>query len=696
MSKTAKKFYKNNSSLKVADPFVYRWLGKYYMFVTGNYCPVYRSENLVDWELIGTAIEPDPENIDILGCYAPEVTYFGGLFYLVYSPKGNEHRIYCSNELTKGYTPCKDIRFEGIDGSFFVEKDGVTLFRSADTKGKHERGIYFSTVSSPEKFTYEGFKLISEAYLNSWTEGPMLFERNGYRFLTLTGNHFLSKGYRVDYLSGQGQNYDEYKYRDNILLNTEGNYYGLGHSSTTFAPNLDGLIIAYHNMKTKFIKGMPKTPVSRYYGFTSLQTDGAYLYANGLGNYPSPTPLKADFECEGRDGLTLSDNKFSVPIVSNIFTAELSFLSNSPAKIYIGGYTLTIKKKIAELSCEDTCLKENITPIRDNAVWVVRIENKDKCRIFINGALVFETVLTFGFVAYSNEIIPLFTAYSKSAGGSSDKQLIKNIPSKFPISSCKEDLLPQEENGVNYYKSTSGASFTLNISKSGLYAIILSVNCEKKNACTIEVDGKEYKAIVGGGKLKIHAFTIPLKKGLAEFKISTNTKISDIEFVKLSKTAKKITAVNTKEFVSAYGEFNFEIDKQENYCVALSKKHFNEGEVSFTTDNPSEYAGGVMLRANDYAHYPDHPLESYYGYLVAVFGGKVHLYKTHYGKTKIASFALHDSAIINLKVVLKDTLISIYQDGKIIGNHADEQAIFFGKVGILNVNNLAITQLKAK
>ncbi|MBQ7348774.1 MAG: hypothetical protein IJW47_02140, partial [Clostridia bacterium] len=150
------------------------------------------------------------------------------------------------------------------------------------------------------------------------------------------------------------------------------------------------------------------------------------------------------------------------------------------------------------------------------------------------------------------------------------------------------------------------------------------------------------------------------------------------------------------EFISAYGEFNFESDKQENYCVALSKKCFNEGEVSFTTDNPAEYSGGVMLRANNYAHYPDHPLESYYGYLVAVFGGKVHLYKTHYGKTEIASFNLHDNAIINLKVVLKDTLISVYQDGKIIGNHSDDQAIFFGKVGILNIKSLNVTQLKAK
>lgn len=696
MKKTAIKFYKNNSSLKVADPFVYRWLGKYYMFVTGDYCPIYRSENLVVWELIGTAIEPDPSNKDVLCCYAPEVVYYGGLFYLVYSPKGNEHRIYCSNELTKGYTPCKEVRFEGIDGSFFVEKNGVTLFRSADTKGKHERGIYFSTVTSPEKFTYDGFKLIPEAYLSSWTEGPMLFDRNGYRFLTLTGNHFLSKGYRVDYLSGQGENYLEYKYKDNILLNTEGDYYGLGHSSTVYAPNLDGLIIAYHNMKTKFIKGMPKTPVSRYYGFTSLQTDRDNLYANGLCNYPSPTPLKADFECEGREGLTLSDNKFSIPIVSNVFTAELSFLNNAPAKIFIGGYTLTIKKKLAELVGEEISLKENVTPILDNAVWVVRIENKDKCRIFINGAIIFETTPTFGFVAYSNETIPLFTAYSKCAGGSSDKLLIKNIPSKFPISSCREELAPQEQDGINYYKSTNGASFTLNVSKSGLYAIILNINCEKKNACTIQVGGKEYKTIVGGGKLKIHAFNLKLKKGLCEFKISTNTRISDIEFVKLSKETKKINSLNKKEFVCAFGDFNFKKEKQENYCVAISKKAFSKGEITFTTNNPSEYSGGVMLRANNYSHYPDHPLESYYGYLVAVFDGKVHLYKTYYGKRELASFTLEESSIVNLKIVLNGSLISVYQDGKIIGNYSDAQAIFFGKVGILNANNLAITQLKTK
>ena len=74
-----------------------------------------------------------------------------------------------------------------------------------------------------------------------------------------------------------------------------------------------------------------------------------------------------------------------------------------------------------------------------------------------------------------------------------------------------------------------------------------------------------------------------------------------------------------------------------------------------------------MLRANNYSHYPDHPLESYYGYLVAVFDGKVHLYKTYYGKRELASFTLDDSSIVNHKIVLNGSLISVYQDGKIIG-----------------------------
>ena len=86
--------YKNNLDHVVADPFVYRWLGEYYLFGTGDYCPIYKSKDLINWCFVGTAIEPNSENVDIKGCYAPEVVYLGGLFYIIYSPKGNETPIY--------------------------------------------------------------------------------------------------------------------------------------------------------------------------------------------------------------------------------------------------------------------------------------------------------------------------------------------------------------------------------------------------------------------------------------------------------------------------------------------------------------------------------------------------------------------------------------------------------------------------
>ena len=40
---------------------------------------------------------------------------------------------------------------------------------------------------------------IENANLNGWTEGPGYFKRNGFTYLTYTGNHVDSAGYKVAY-----------------------------------------------------------------------------------------------------------------------------------------------------------------------------------------------------------------------------------------------------------------------------------------------------------------------------------------------------------------------------------------------------------------------------------------------------------------------------------------------------------------
>src|SRR5579859_4944802 len=77
-----------------ADPFVWKHQGVYYAIGTGareaagqtmgKIFPLLRSENFVEWHLIGDAlIAPDPGFGDTF--WAPEVAFSKGTFYLYYS-----------------------------------------------------------------------------------------------------------------------------------------------------------------------------------------------------------------------------------------------------------------------------------------------------------------------------------------------------------------------------------------------------------------------------------------------------------------------------------------------------------------------------------------------------------------------------------------------------------------------------------
>jgi beta-xylosidase len=76
-----------------ADPFVLRWQGKYYLYLTDNY-HVYSSDNLVDWTDAGRWISSNP-----LGTFfwAPTVLYDNGIFYLYYSGPGGGHDLLTSD-----------------------------------------------------------------------------------------------------------------------------------------------------------------------------------------------------------------------------------------------------------------------------------------------------------------------------------------------------------------------------------------------------------------------------------------------------------------------------------------------------------------------------------------------------------------------------------------------------------------------
>ena len=103
--------------------------------------------------------------------------------------------------------------------------------------------------SSPTEF---GDPVFTGIHMNGWTEGPFVSRRDGGYSMTLTGNHYLSTGYRID---SAWSKHPLTGFRPDplnpiLVKNTTGPVVGLGHSSSVTGPDLVSTYIAYHNLNS--------------------------------------------------------------------------------------------------------------------------------------------------------------------------------------------------------------------------------------------------------------------------------------------------------------------------------------------------------------------------------------------------------------------------------------------------------------
>ncbi|HJQ27550.1 MAG TPA: family 43 glycosylhydrolase [Blastocatellia bacterium] len=82
---------------EVADPFVLKYNGEYYLYCSGDPITAYHSTDLVNWDLIGPVLgsSDKPDAWNQADVWAPEVVYRSGKFYLYYtaSKKSDDWRV---------------------------------------------------------------------------------------------------------------------------------------------------------------------------------------------------------------------------------------------------------------------------------------------------------------------------------------------------------------------------------------------------------------------------------------------------------------------------------------------------------------------------------------------------------------------------------------------------------------------------
>jgi hypothetical protein len=228
----------------IGDPYVLKHRGVFYLYCstkdseTGIKC--WSSRDLVDWSYEGLcATDPITK-----GAYAPEVIYWNGVFYMYTSPAGNGHYVLSAPSPTGPFEIITSNLGKTIDGSVYIDDEGQLYFYHASSQG-----ILGCPMPSPSSIGAS--QNLGTQMNKGWTEGPCVFKRNDVFYLVYTGNHVISRGYRIDYASNTSGPIDSYEpavLQNPILLDALGLHTGLGHGSVFIGPDLDSYYLTYHNL----------------------------------------------------------------------------------------------------------------------------------------------------------------------------------------------------------------------------------------------------------------------------------------------------------------------------------------------------------------------------------------------------------------------------------------------------------------
>lgn len=258
--------------------------GYYYLYVTGDGAhdiPVYRSSDLVDWELVGDAF-PDGYTRtwgeSWAGMWAPDINYIGGKYVLYYSmgcwnePMLSESGVAVSDSPEGPFTDIEGnplLNYENcnvfnpIDVDFFDDGDRKYIFWGSYKLSDDpdvDYGIYAIEVTDDGLAVKEGASKIKIA--GNQLEGVQVVKHDGkYYLFASTGSTLAGAGstYRVvvgkadnvlgPYYGPDGAPMLDNDGYDNHILSGDGTFFfGTGHNSGLVKDDAGQYWMAYHSL----------------------------------------------------------------------------------------------------------------------------------------------------------------------------------------------------------------------------------------------------------------------------------------------------------------------------------------------------------------------------------------------------------------------------------------------------------------
>lgn len=191
-------FYPDPSICKVGDDF-------YLVNSTFAYfpaLPIFHSKDLVNWKLIGHAIDRR-EQLDLTGfgvsrgIFAPTIRYYNGTFYITCTVVDGKGNFVITSKKPEGpwSNPVWLPEVNGIDPSLFFDEDGKA-YLTYNSGAPNDRPLYeghrtirivefdyknLRTVGTPKIIVNGGVNIATKPI---WIEGPHIYKVNGLYYLT--------------------------------------------------------------------------------------------------------------------------------------------------------------------------------------------------------------------------------------------------------------------------------------------------------------------------------------------------------------------------------------------------------------------------------------------------------------------------------------------------------------------------------
>ncbi|WP_336773932.1 glycoside hydrolase family 43 protein [Paenibacillus sp. MMO-58] len=669
----------------IGDPYVLRYNGKYYLYCSTKDWRVgikaWSSDDLVNWSYEGLVTEEPVSE----GAYAPEVVYWNGSFYMYTSPAGKGHYVLQSDSPTGPFKVKTDNLGLTIDGSVFIDDDAKWYFTHAESGG-----IMASSMSDP--YTIEAGDKLNTS-LGHWTEGSMIIKRGGTYFITYTGNHVFSKGYRVNYAVGHESPTGLYTIPDNnpLIISTDKDFNGLGHSATVLGPDMDSYYIVYHNLVGSSAEGPPV----RKLNMDRLTFNGDKMSVLGpTHDAPVPAPALPAFrdplggspsadkwqsaEISGADAAWVT----SMP-TGDRFTAEYNVALGSESgeletifsytsaddyrsiRVNPADYSISLRDAASDKEVQKASLPAGMD---FSKLHTVRVEaDRSGTRVYWDGLLLIdnaELAAKAGQIGYAwtGGLKPelQYTAFSNEAGGSSDNKIIKQVPGTMEAvhataSGNNEVTIHHEGTPDGSYSAeltgkSAELAFPVYVRSDGDYMLAAMIS-DASAGSTLEVEAGGVKRSV---KIKAEQFvteddssewmkvplgTYPLKQGLQWLTLSKGKGNPDIRFIETIEAA----APEGEQQVAFDPDSTFGYWQEEGGTVGLQLAGDNsmifggdtrwtdmEVGVDVTQDEAAEDEASILLRTTMESSFRDQVADSFIGYELTFRNGRIILKKVSY------------------------------------------------------------------